>query len=213
MNPHSFLEPHSRAIRLWHWTFVLFVSTTIGIVILASTLLRTGNNIPLVQQQLAEKGITVGEDAARSVAHSFNDELWDVHRWLGYGLCLLLVSRWLIERAEPRAERLNNKVRKAASFRSVIPIEQDQCRHYLLVKTIYLVFYGIFVAMALSGLVQAFDDIPLLSQYQDTAKQVHLFLQWPIYFFIFIHLVGVIRADLGHHKGLVSGMIHGRKPG
>lgn len=213
MNPHSFLEPHSRAIRLWHWTFVLFASATIGIVILASTLLRTGNNVPLVEHQLAEKGVNVSEDQARSVAHSFNDELWDVHRWLGYGLCLLLVFRWFIERGQPRAERLNHKIRRAASFRSVIPIEQDQSRHYLVVKSIYLVFYGVFAAMALSGLVQAFDDIPRLDEYQDTAKQLHSFLQWPIYFFIVIHLVGVIRADLGYHKGIVSGMIHGQKPG
>ncbi|HLI93342.1 MAG TPA: cytochrome b/b6 domain-containing protein [Puia sp.] len=213
MNPHSFLEPHSRAIRLWHWTFVLFVSATIGIVILASTLLRTGNNVPLVEHQLAEKGVSISEDQARSVAHSFNDELWDVHRWLGYGLSLLLVFRWFIERAQPRAERLNYKVRRAAGFRSVIPIEQDQSRHYLVVKSIYLVFYGVFVAMALSGLVQAFDDVPRLDEYQDTAKQLHSFLQWPIYFFIFIHLVGVIRADLGYHKGIVSGMIHGQKLG
>ena len=74
-----------------------------------------------------------------------------------------------------------------------------------------MAFYGVFAAMALTGLVLALDDIPRLDEYRQTARQLHSFLQWPIYFFIFIHLVGVIRADLGRDKGLVSGMIHGQK--
>jgi cytochrome b len=40
---------------------------------------------------------------------------------------------------------------------------------------------------------------------------VHQTVQYFIYAFILIHLMGVIRADLGRHKGLVSGMIHGGK--
>jgi hypothetical protein len=68
MNPHSFLEPHSRAIRIWHWTFVLFVSATIGTVLLASTIFRTRNTVPLVEQQLQLKGVSVSEDQARAVS-------------------------------------------------------------------------------------------------------------------------------------------------
>jgi Ni,Fe-hydrogenase I cytochrome b subunit len=35
-------------------------------------------------------------------------------------------------------------------------------------------------------------------------------LQWVIYGFVLLHLAGVILADLGKHKGLVSRMINGR---
>lgn len=210
MNPHSFLEPHSRAIRLWHWTFVLFISATIGIVLLASTIFRTGTNVPVMEHALALKNIPISEDQARAAAHQFNDQLWDIHRWLGIGLCILIVTRWLIEKVQPHEERLNYRVRKAANFRSTILIEQEQRRHYLTVKSLYLVFYGIFAVMALSGLVLALDDIPKLDDYRQTARQIHAFLQWPVYGFIVVHLAGVIRADLGHHKGVVSGMIHGR---
>lgn len=216
MNPHSFLEPHSKAIRLWHWTFVFFVTATIAIVLLASTVFRTRNTIPLVERQLQQKGVTVSTDQARAVAHEFNDQLWNIHRLIGYCLCILLVSRWIIDRSEPRQQRLNYRLRKANSFRSVIPIEQIENRHYITVKTIYILFYGVFAAMALTGLVLAFDDVPALSMlhtFHGPAKTVHSFLQYLIYAFIFFHLVGVIRADVGKHKGLVSGMIHGQKPG
>jgi Ni/Fe-hydrogenase 1 B-type cytochrome subunit len=216
MNPHSFLEPHSKAIRLWHWTFVFFVTATIGIVLLASTIFRTRNNISLVEQQLQQKGVTVSNDQARAVAHEFSDKLWDIHRLIGFCLCILLVSRWVIDLSEPREERLKHRLRKANSFRSTIPIEQIENRHYITVKTTYLLFYAVFSTMALSGLVLAFDDVPQLSMlhsFHGAAKSIHSILQYPIYAFIFFHLVGVIRADAGKHKGLVSGMIHGQKLG
>jgi cytochrome b561 len=211
MNPHSFLEPHSRAIRIWHWTFVIFVSATITVVLLASTIFRTRNTIPLVQQQLSQNGVNVSDEQARAVAHGFNDELWDLHRLIGYGLCILLISRWLIEVNQPQKERIKYRLRKAMSFSSTIPIERMQRRHYVNVKTGYLLFYAVFVTMALTGLVLAFDDIPKLKEFEQPAKQLHSMLQYAIYAFILIHLVGVIRADLGHHKGIVSGMIHGQK--
>jgi len=213
MNPHSFLEPHSMAIRVWHWTFVLFVTATIAIVLLASTIFRTRNTVPLVQQQLQEKGITVTPDQARAVANQFNDQLWDIHRLIGYGLCFLLISRWFIELGQPRTERLNYRLQKAHGFRSVIPIEMVQRRHYVNVKTGYLLFYAVFALQALTGLVLAFDNIPQLQDLHQPAKELHGLLQYAIYAFILIHLIGVIRADVGHHKGLVSGMIHGQKLG
>lgn len=213
INPHSFLEPHSRAIRVWHWTFVLFSSATIAIVLLASTVFRTRNTLTLVQQQLQEKGVNVTTDQARAVSHEFNDQLWDIHRWIGYGLCLLLVSRWFIELGQPRTERLNYRLRKAQKFRSVILVEMDQRRHYIIVRSIYLFFYVIFAVQALTGLVLAFDDITQLEGIRPTAREIHGVLQYVIYVFIIIHLIGVIRADLGQHKGLVSGMIHGKKLG
>ncbi len=213
MNPHSFLEPHSVAIRVWHWTFVIFVTATIAVVLLASTVFRTRNTVPLVQQQLHEKGITVTPDQARAVAHEFNDQLWDIHRLLGYGLCILLISRWFIERTQPRAERLAYRLQKANNFRSVIPIEMVQRRHYVNVKTGYLLFYAVFALQGLTGLVLAFDNIQQLQELHQPAKELHGVLQYFIYAFIVVHLIGVIRADIGKHKGLVSGMIHGEKLG
>jgi Ni/Fe-hydrogenase 1 B-type cytochrome subunit len=213
MNPYSFLEPHSSAIRVWHWTFVLFVTATIAIVLLASTVFRTRNTIPLVQQQLQQKGVNVSPDPARAVAHEFNDQLWDIHRLIGFVLCALLLSRWFIDVSEPRCERLQVRLRKALGYRSTIPIEMIQRRHYVNVKATYLVFYTVMVLMALTGLVLAFENIRQLQEIRPLARELHSLLQYVIYAFNGIHLIGVIRADLGNHKGLVSGMIHGKKLG
>jgi Ni,Fe-hydrogenase I cytochrome b subunit len=67
--------------------------------------------------------------------------------------------------------------------------------------------------MAITGLILAFDDIRQLEDIRPLARELHNLLQYVIYAFIGIHLINVIRADLGHHKGIVSGMIHGKKLG
>jgi cytochrome b561 len=99
------------------------------------------------------------------------------------------------------------------TYESTIPIERVQRRHYVNVKTLYLFFYAVFATMAITGLILAFDDVQKLQEFQKPAKEIHSLLQYVVYTFILIHLVGVIRADLGRHKGIVSGMIHGQKLG
>jgi cytochrome b len=79
------------------------------------------------------------------------------------------------------------------------------------VKRTYLVFYLLILTMALTGLGLAFEDNPLLKAWHGSIKQIHSFVQYLIYGFILIHLVGVIWTDGNRHNGLVSGMIHGKK--
>jgi cytochrome b561 len=88
-----------------------------------------------------------------------------------------------------------------------------QRRQYVNVKATYLFFYTIVGVMAITGLILAFEDIRQLEDIRPLARELHNLLQYVIYAFIGIHLINVIRADLGHHKGIVSGMIHGKKLG
>jgi Ni/Fe-hydrogenase 1 B-type cytochrome subunit len=206
-----FNEPHSLAIRIWHWTFFLVLTASLVTVLFASTMFRTRNTIGLVQDQLQQKGVTVTKDQARAVAHEFSDRLWDLHTFIGYVLCGLLLIRIIIEVAQPREEKLKNKLRKIMGLKPLNAVEAAEKKHYIRVKTSYLVFYLLILAMALTGLGLAFEDNALLKEWHGDIKQVHSFVQYLIYAFILFHLVGVIRADGNRHKGLVSGMIHGKK--
>jgi cytochrome b561 len=221
MSPSTFNQPHSLAIRIWHWTFFVCIAATLVTVLLASTFFRTRNTISMVQEQLQQKGVVVNQDQARAVAHEYNDKLWDIHRVIGYVLSALLLSRFLIELAQPREEKLIPRLKIAMGHRPEVAEgqgqrehyaeEQARRRHFVSVKTSYLIFYLIFLLMALTGLVLAFEDVAFLKGVHNLAKQVHSFLQYLIYVFILIHLIGVTRADLGRDPGLVSGMIHGKK--
>lgn len=215
-SPVTFAEPHSLAIRIWHWTFFIVLTASLTTVLFGSTLFRTRDNIAGVQQNLQDKGVTVTKDQARSVAHAYSDKLWDLHTLLGYGLAGLLLIRIIIEVVQPGEERLRTKIKKAAGFKpSGLRPGDDAAKrsvqHYGRVKWTYVIFYVLIATMALTGLGLAFEDVPLFKNWHRGITKVHQTVQYFIYAFILIHLVGVIRADLGRHKGLVSGMIHGGK--
>jgi Ni/Fe-hydrogenase 1 B-type cytochrome subunit len=207
----GFDGPHGAAIRIWHWTLFLFVSASFATVLLASTIFRTRNNVALVTNELQAKGQTVSQDQARAVAHAYSDKLWDIHKWLGFGISLLVLIRIIIELTGPRPERLGMQLKKALGLKPTDRQTKMNLQQFIQVKRIYVIFYAALLLMALTGLGLAFEDIPFLRTAHSTIKQLHGFLQWIIYGFVLIHLAGVILADLGSHKGLVSRMIHGRK--
>jgi cytochrome b561 len=163
-----------------------------------------------VQESLQEKGATVSKDQARAVAHEFSDKLWDLHKWIGFILCALLLSRLIIEITQPGEEKLRRKIKRAVSLSTGNQFDQMRRSHYIQVKREYLLFYLLILIMALTGLGLAFEDVPWLKTWHKTIVQIHSFIQYLIYSFILVYLVGVIRADLGKHRGIVSGMIHGQ---
>jgi Ni/Fe-hydrogenase 1 B-type cytochrome subunit len=205
----GFDGPHGAAIRIWHWTLFLFVSASFVTVLLASTIFRTRNNVAMVTNELQAKGATINKDQARAVAHAYSDKLWDIHKWLGFGICLLVLMRIIIELTGPRPDRLGAQLKKVLKLQPTNRQTKMDLQQFIQVKRIYVVFYAALLLMALTGLGLAFEDIPFLRTAHSTLKQLHGFLQWFIYGFVLIHLAGVILADLGKHRGLVSRMIHG----
>jgi cytochrome b len=207
----DFNEPHSLAIRIWHWMLFLLIACSITTVGMATFVFRTGRNIPLVQQQLQQKGISVDESAARAVSHAFNDKLWIWHTWFGYGIAALVLARIILELFQPDEEKLRIKIRRALGFAASSHEQQQEKRHYLGIKWTYVLFYALILTMALTGLGLAFEDVPFFRGIRGGIKSIHSFTQYLIYGFILFHLAGVIRAENRRHPGLVSGMINGRK--
>jgi len=205
--PPLFKERHSLAIRIWHWTTFLVITASLVTVLLGSTVFTIKGNLSMVQEQIQQKGGTVSPEQARAVAHEYSDKMWMLHKYLGYGLCFLLLSRIIIEAVNSKEEKLAGKIKKALR----LPEGKSDRSHYLLVKGGYLFFYFIFLVMAITGLGLAFEDVPFLQSIHKPLTQVHSFVQYLMYFYILSHLVGVIRADVTDNKGIVSGMINGGK--
>jgi Ni,Fe-hydrogenase I cytochrome b subunit len=205
-----FIEPHSLPIRIWHWLFFLVLAASLVTVLFGSTVFRTQDNIVTVQEPLQEKGATVTKDQARAVAHEYSDKLWNLHKWIGFILCALLLSRLIIEITQPGEEKLKSKIKRAVGFSAASQTARMEKRHYIQVKWGYLAFYLLILTMALTGLGLAFEDVPWLKNRHTAIVEIHSIVQYFIYGFIIVHLVGVIRADLGKHRGIVSGMIHGQ---
>jgi Ni/Fe-hydrogenase 1 B-type cytochrome subunit len=207
----TFNEPHSLSIRIWHWVTYLTLTASLTCVLLGSTLFKTNDNITMVQGQLQEKGAVVTKDQARAVAHEYSDKVWNWHKFIGYGLCFLLLSRLVIEITQPTEEKLKVKIKRVLGFAVVTEDDKKEKGHYLFVKRGYQFFYLSLSIMGLTGLGLAFEDVPLFKDWHKGITQIHTITQYFIYAYILLHLIGVIRADAGKHKGIVSGMINGRQ--
>lgn len=207
----TFNEKHSLGIRIWHWTFFILLAATMITVLFASTLFSTGNNIALVRDELQQKKVVVDQDQARAVAHALSDKLWELHTWIGYFIAVFLLGRFILEIFQPADEKLSNKIKKAMGFQLVSTEQKGEQLHYTRVKWGYILFYGLILVMAITGLGLAFEDVPFFNKIRGPLKQIHSLIQWGIYGFVFIHLTGVIIAETGRYPGLVSGMLHGKK--
>lgn len=201
-----FQQAKPASIRIWHWlTFIFFVAS-ITMVLLSSTMFKTRDNIKMIQEQVQEKGGQVTPDQAKNVAHEYNDKLWMVHKIIGYGLSFLLLSRIIIEVVQAKAKRVNSRIKDALKN----PAEREKT-HYVAVQFSYLVFYFLFIMMAITGLVLAYEDVDWLRPVHNAAKQVHSILQYAFYVYIVSHIVGTVIADIGKYGGIISRMINGKE--
>lgn len=210
MSSPTFNKTHSLSIRLWHWLFFLLILGAITTVTLSKFLFNTGQNISLVQNELIQKGITIDNNTARSVSHAFNDKLWHLHTWIGYGIAFLVLSRLIIELTLGKDEKTGINIKKAIKFIPATAEEREEKNKFLLIKWVYVLFYALMVVMALTGLGLAFEDVPFFHASRHQIKSVHSFIQYPIYAFIIVHLIGVVRADLKKYPGIISSMINGK---
>jgi Ni/Fe-hydrogenase 1 B-type cytochrome subunit len=205
-----FIQKHSVPIRIWHWLTFILISASMITVLLNATLLQPWENIKMVQEQLKGKGVSVTEDQAFAVSHEYEDKVWNVHKWLGFGLAFLLLSRILIELVQPDEEKVRNRIRKVLGIYRRNDENKSEYRYYLGVRLTYLLFYALLMYMALTGLGLAFGrELSLSRSFHETLKEIHGLGQYIMYAFVLLHLCGVIIADNRKARGIVSGMIHG----
>ncbi len=193
-------------IRIWHWLTFLFFLASISTVIFGSTLYKTKENIEMVKEQAMHKGGVLTNDQARAIAHEFSDKLWMLHKYIGFGLSFLMLLRIIIEITASKQDKLIGRIKAASS----IQVKDAEQKHYINVNKSYLLFYLLFLTMALTGLVLAFEDVKFLDPIHKISKQIHSYVQYGMYAYMVIHIVGVVLADTDRYPGIVSRMINGK---
>jgi acetyl esterase/lipase/cytochrome b len=207
-----FIQKHSTAIRIWHWLTFLLISLTMLTVLLNSTIMNQRANIPVVQDVLKSKDVIVNDDQAFAVSREYEDKIWGVHKWIGYGLALLLISRIVIEIAQPGEEKFIARFKKAMGFYRQKDANHSEYRHYLGTKITYLIFYVLLIYMAVTGICLAFgQELGISRKLHGTIKDLHGFGQYIMYAFVTVHLCGIVISENLKAKGIVSGMINGNK--
>jgi len=208
----TFGGKQSRSMRLWHWSTFIIIMGSLTTVLLAKTLFNTRGNIALVKDSLQENNITVTDQQARSVSHEFNDLLWHWHTYIGYVLAGLFLFRLIFEFFQPAEQKLIPALKKALNYLKMPGADKKEMKHYIAVKLLYLFFYFSLFIQTCTGLFMVYsDDVENLKDIRHTTSDIHSVFMWVIITYIVLHIGGVILAELGKNKGIVSKMINGGK--
>ena len=210
MDSSPFLQHHSVSLRIWHWLTFIFITGSIITVLINSTVLSPRDNIKLVQEQLSKKGVTVTDDQAFAVSHEYEDKMWNVHILIGYGIAFLLLARVVIEFTQAEDEKMRNRLKKAILLSKQNGKNSADYKHYMRVKLSYMLFFVLLFLMVITGLGMAFGrDLGFSREIHGSLKNLHAIIQYFMYAFIVVHLAGVVIAENGKIRGIVSGIING----
>ncbi|MDD2357692.1 MAG: cytochrome b/b6 domain-containing protein [Thiovulaceae bacterium] len=191
------MKKWSGSFRIWHWANAIVVMGLIGTVLLRKGFLSYKENAQIILDKLSAMNVTITLDQAKDIARAIRAPMWEWHILLGYALAFLVVYRIVLF--------FTQSGRKSFQFK-----ELDL--HHKLVSGGYVVIYATLFFMALSGLVIHFyQDLGLLKDTAESIKDLHEDIYQVVLYFVPLHIIGVIAADMGDQKGITSDMINGGK--
>jgi Ni/Fe-hydrogenase 1 B-type cytochrome subunit len=208
---HNQIKKNSAALRLWHWANAIVISGSLLTVLANSIITNQHKMAAIMQNKLQQKGAAITPAQAKFVAHAVSDSVWDIHRYFGYGLAVLLLFRLILEFFQVADQKFIRTFKSAYRQFTITKKNRQAALHEFTVKGIYLMFYALLIIMVITGLSLAFDDdIAALKPIHHTVKSVHGFCMYLILGFIVLHLGGVFLAERKKEgKGIVSDMING----
>jgi Ni/Fe-hydrogenase 1 B-type cytochrome subunit len=205
----SFLKPRSIGIRLWHWLDALVLLGSLLTVGLRNTFLSASANAQIITHQMQEARTPMDQQAARDLARSIRDPMWQWHYYFGFALAGLLLFRIAIGFFSDNS-LLKDFCLGLRHLKSLERSERLLGFEFALAKFLYLTFYLLLTVMAATGLSMYFGTRLGISRSTiGTMRDVHEALLWFFVVFVVIHISGVVIAEFRGYKGLTSNMIHG----
>lgn len=198
------------SLRLWHWFNAIVILGLLATVLIRKTFLSWRTNSVLIENKLSEAGLMITPQMAKDIAVSIRNPLWDWHIYLGFVLAALCVVRLLIivfiEKKFPGVIELKNLL----NIKKTLVSERKSTLHFSIIKVGYGFFYLVTLFMVISGLVLQFkNELSLGGDLSESIKDIHELTMWFFVVFIGVHLLGVIKAEHGPDKGIISDMING----
>lgn len=183
---------YSTIFRVTHWliaiTFLLLLLT----IFLRLTWLNKENLSIILENYLLSKKIELPKDEIIILAKQIRKPMWEWHIYLGYLLTGLYLFRMTL--AATKKMEFVNPINRAFSLKEKL--------HYL----VYLVFYLLVAVSLVTGLLIVHGPKDL----KTPLETVHELSIYYLLAFIFIHIGGVLLAEMTSSPGIVSKMIRGR---
>ncbi|MDT3400972.1 cytochrome b/b6 domain-containing protein [Mucilaginibacter terrae] len=210
-NQPSITRKYPIHIRLWHWLNTLVIMGSLVTVLINSTLMDNKATGAIMTEQALKAGQQLTPELSKQIAHELEDNVWNVHAYIGLVLVALLLWRIIYEIISPVSQSLFRKVSIARIALKSGGHEAYLARHELVVKALYIGFYLVLMLMSVTGVLLLFfkHELGLQKPLAHQMQEFHGFCMYLVLLFIGVHIVGVILAERKKSPGIVSDMING----
>lgn len=180
--------------RLLHWSIAFTLLFLILTVLLRTGWMNKDSTAAIVQEQLKKNGVLLSREASVKIGKAVRKPMWQTHTYAGYVLVGLYVLRMLVH------------LLQGCAFKS--PFAKDAGRRDRFKGWVYIVFYLMLACSLITGLMIVHGP----KIWKDPMESIHVGSLYYLVTFIVLHLGGVLIADAGREKGLISKIITGDRP-
>lgn len=182
------------ASRLIHWAIAFTFLYILLTVLLRLGWMNKGSMGTIIQEGLYKDGITLDKDAAGTLAKKVRRPMWETHTIAGYVLVGLYVVRMIIN------------IVQGCGFDN--PLKAGLSGYKKFKSWVYVVFYIFLAGSLITGLLIEFGPESI----HEISEEIHKLSLYYMTTFIAVHLVGVVIADGGKERGIISKIISGDRP-
>lgn len=182
------------ASRLIHWAIAFTFLYIMLTVLLRMGWMNKGSMGTIIQDNLNQQNISINQDDAFAIAKKVRRPMWNTHTIAGYVLVGLFVLRMILTWVQ------------GAGFAN--PLKKGVSQYEKFKSWVYIVFYLLLGASLFTGLMMEFGPESI----EHTMEDIHVLSLYYSIAFILLHTVGVLMADAGRERGIISKIISGDKP-
>jgi len=177
--------------RLIHWAIAFAILFLLLTVFLRLGWMNKDHLGDILQKSLAKKGIQLSSADAAAIGKDIRKPMWQYHVITGY----VIIGLYLI--------RIVITFLQGIGFKS--PFSADATARDKFKGWVYIIFYGLLAVSLFTG----FMIVNGPKDWKEVMEPVHVKSLYYMLTFIVLHVSGVLLADMGAEKGIVSKMISG----
>lgn len=184
-------KSYSSLHRILHWSIAFAMLFMLFTIFLRLNWMSKYNMADILTQQLTELNLKVDKDQSITVAKAIRKPMWNWHVYTGYLLIGLYSARMLFF------------VTKGIVFAN--PFSKDISTRRKFQSWVYIGFYICLGLSLVSGALIALGP----ESYEDAIEPYHKLSIYWLLTYMALHLFGIMTAEFGKGKGIVSRMISG----
>jgi len=182
------------ASRLIHWAIAFTFLYILLTVLLRMGWMNKGSMGAIIKDNLAEQSVNISSDDAATIGKKVRRPMWETHIIAGYVMTGLFVVRIILTWVQGIA--FPNPLKKGVS-------QADKFKSW-----VYIVFYLFLGAALFTGLMKELGP----ESTEHIMEDIHVLSLYFAIPFIVLHTFGVLIADAGKDRGIISKIISGDKP-